>query len=147
MKLDKRIKDDFIEAYKARNLDKKNFLGVLKGAIETNQGKGIESTDENVLKLVKSMEKGLSETLKSKKTLNLDYSIQEIELGYLSPYLPTLMSENEIRQLIQVIISNNDNTNIGFLIGLFNKENKGKGFDNKLVGQIINELLLIKNEN
>jgi hypothetical protein len=35
---------------------KKKFY-VLKGSIETNEGKGVESNDENVLKLIKSLER------------------------------------------------------------------------------------------
>jgi hypothetical protein len=50
-------------------MDKKNFLGVLKGAIQTQEGKQIESTDENVLKVIKAFEKGITETIEGKKKI------------------------------------------------------------------------------
>ena len=59
MLLKEKINLDFVEAYKAKQMDKKNFLGVLKGAIQAQEGRMIDSTDENVLKVIKAMEKGI----------------------------------------------------------------------------------------
>jgi len=140
MSLKEQINADFVEAYKARNMEKKNFLGVLKGAIQNQEGKLIESTDENVLKLVKSFEKAVNETLEAKTKLGDVVEQQKAELIYLMPYLPTLMSVDEIRLIIKELLTReNLNKNIGFLMGVFNLEQKGKGFDNKSVLQIIKE--------
>ena len=143
MTLKEKINADFMEAYKAKNFEKKNFLGVLKGAIQTQEGKLIESTDENVLKIVKSFEKGINETIEAKNKLGQDINEQVAELSYLKPYLPTLMSEDEIKQIVKELISREGiNKNQGFLMGLFNKEQKGKAFDNKTVNRIIIENLV-----
>ena len=143
MTLKEKINTDFMEAYKSKNMGKKNFLGVLKGAIQTQEGKQIESTDENVLKVVKSLEKGINETIEGKIKLQLDVEEQKLELSYLQPYLPTLMGEDEIRSIVKEIVTREDiNKNQGFLMGLFNKEQKGKAFDNKTVSKIINEELV-----
>jgi len=140
MSLKEKINADFMEAYKAKNFEKKNFLGVLKGAIQTQEGKLIPSTDENVLKVVKSFEKGINETIEAKKKLGQDVTEQTAELSYLQPYLPTLMSEDEIRVIVNEIVSRDGiNKNQGFLMGVFNKEQKGKSFDNKVVNRIILE--------
>jgi uncharacterized protein YqeY len=142
MTLKEKINNDFMEAYKAKNMEKKNFLGVVKGAIQTQEGKMIESTDENVLKVIKTLEKGLIETIESKKRINQDPSKVETELSYLQPYLPTLMSEDEIRCVVKELLNREGiNKNQGFLMGMFNKEQKGKSFDNKAVSKIINEEL------
>lgn len=143
MLLKEKINLDFMEAYKSKNMDKKNFLGTLKGAIQTQEAKLIESSDENILKLIKAFEKGINETIEAKKKLNEDYTKSQEELNYLSPYLPTLMSDSEIREIVLEIINRDGvNKNQGFLMGLFNKEQKGKSFDNKLVSKIINEALV-----
>jgi uncharacterized protein YqeY len=100
----------------------------------------IESTDENVLKVIKSLEKSIKETLTAKVKLNESTHQQEMELSYLEPYMPKLMSEDEVRALVSEIISRpNVNKNVGFLMGTFNKENAGKSFDNKMVSTIIQE--------
>jgi len=142
MILKEKINADFMEAYKSKDMEKKNFLGVLKGAIQTQEGKQIESTDENVLKVIKALENGIVETIESKIKIGQDTIKYELELSYLKPYMPTLMSEDEIRSIVKEIVSREGiNKNQGFLMGLFNKEQKGKAFDNKSVSKIINEEL------
>lgn len=142
MLLKEKINADFMEAYKAKNMDKKNFLGVLKGAIQTQEGKQIESTDENVLKVIKAFEKGLNETIESKTKIGEDISQQLLEKSYIEVYLPTLMGEDEVRLIVkEMLVREGVNRNQGFLMGLFNKEQKGKAFDNKTVSKIIMEEL------
>jgi uncharacterized protein YqeY len=102
----------------------------------------IDSTDENVLKVIKAMEKGINETIEAKKKLNEGFEQQTLEISYLQPYLPTLMSDDEVRGIVKEILSRDGiNKNQGFLMGTFNKENQGKAFDNKRVSQIIQEEL------
>lgn len=143
MTLKEKINADFMEAYKSKDMEKKNFLGVLKGALQTQEGKQIESTDENVLKVIKAFEKGINETIESKTKIGEDVSQQLTEKKYLEVYMPALMSEDEIRGVVKEFLSReNINRNQGFLMGLFNKEQKGKGFDNKTVSKIITEELV-----
>jgi uncharacterized protein YqeY len=139
MTLKEQISNDFMTAYKAKDMKKKDFLGVLKGAIQNQEGKQIESTDENVLKVIKSMEKGVNETLESLKSSGADISEQEAELTYLKPYLPELMSETVVREKVRLIILEAANKNVGVLMGMFNKQNAGLAFDNKLVSSIFKE--------
>jgi uncharacterized protein YqeY len=142
MTIKDQINADFMEAYKAKNMEKKNFLGVLKGAIQTQEGKNIESTDENVLKVIKSLEKGINENIEGRKASGLDTVEQELELSYIKPYQPELMSEDVIREKVRLIILEVGKANLGLLMGTFNKQNNGKAFDNKVVSNIIKEELV-----
>ena len=54
------ISKDFMKAFKAKDMNKKNFLGVVKGEIQLQEGRGIEATDENVLKVLKRLQPKLS---------------------------------------------------------------------------------------
>jgi uncharacterized protein YqeY len=139
--LKEKINEDFMEAYKAKDLKKKNFLGVVKGNIQTQEGKMVMSTDTNVLKVLKSIEKGILENIESRKRMEMDYEEQELELTYIKPYMPSLMSEDTIREKIRSIMIENVGKNIGFLMGTFNYQNSGLAFDNKLVSKIIGEEL------
>lgn len=144
MTLKEQINADFLAAYKAKEMTKKNFLGTLKSQIQNNETKElkVESTDENVLKVIKSFEKGLNETIEAKKKLNQATTDEELELSFLQPYLPKLMSEDEVRVIVTEILARpNINKNAGFLMGTFNKENNGKAFDNKIVQKLFNEQL------
>ena len=134
------IKKDFLAAYKAKEMKKKNFLGLIKGAIETEEGKAILPSDEVVLAIIKSLEKGLKTTIDAKEKLGQDVSSEKEELSWLEPYKPTLMPEDEVRTIIKEILSReNASTNHGFLMGRFHKEQNGKAFDASMVIKIIRE--------
>ena len=129
-KLKEQIHNDFIIAFKNKEFDKKTLLGVIKGDIQNQEGRGVPSTDENVLKIIRKMEKSLKQT-------NTKQSLKELE--YIKVYLPTLMVEEEIRSILLEYI-NNDFLTMGQLMGQFNKEYKGKA-DNRVVSKLANYLL------
>ena len=137
MTLKDKINADFLEAYKSKNMKKKDFLGVLKGSIQTQEGKQIPATDENVLKVIKSLEKGIVENIDGRKKAGLDVSEQEAELEFLKPYKPTMLTEDEIRVMVKSLIEVSTSKNECVLMGDFNKKNKGKSFDNKVLFEII----------
>ena len=74
--------------------------------------------------------------------MGIDTSEQEAELGFIAPYLPTLMSEDVIREKVRLIVSEATIKNVGALMGMFNKQNVGQSFDNKMVSKIITEELV-----
>lgn len=129
MNLKEQINADFITAFKAKEMEKKNFLGLLKGEIQTDEGRGTVTTNETVISILRKMEKSLKQT-NSEESLG--------ELKYLEPYLPQLMSEDQIRVII-INYKANGLTQMGQIMGQFNKEHKGLA-DNKLVTTIIAEL-------
>lgn len=124
------ISKDFMKAFKAKDMDKKNFLGVIKGEIQLQEGRGINSTDENVLKVLKKIEKSLKQT---------NTEDTKRELGYIEKYLPVQMSEKEIREIVLEYTASGM-VNVGQIMGRFNKEHKGKA-DNKLVSEIAKSIL------
>jgi len=124
------ISKDFMTAFKMKDMNKKNFLGVVKGEIQLQEGRGVESTDENVLKVLKKIEKSLKQT-------NTEES--NVELGYIKKYLPEQMSEKEIKEIV-LEYTTSGVVNIGQIMGRFNKEHKGKA-DNKLVSEIAKSIL------
>ena len=48
MTLKEKINADFMSAFKNKETDKKNFLGVVKGEIQNEEGRSGEITDEGV---------------------------------------------------------------------------------------------------
>jgi len=130
MTLKEKINADFMFAFKNKETDKKNFLGVVKGEIQNEEGRSGEITDEGVMNILRKMEKSLKQT-------NTPESLQELE--YIKPYLPQLMGEEQIREIILGYKTNGLN-NVGQMMGEFNKNYKGLA-DNKLVSQVIKEIL------
>ena len=130
MSLKEKISADFMTAFKAKDMDRKNFLGVVKGEIQNEEGRGTVATDDVVLGILRKMEKSLTQT-------NTPESLGELE--YIKPYLPQLMGEDQIRTILADYKSNGLD-NMCALMGTFNKEHKGLA-DNKLVYTIIKEIL------
>jgi uncharacterized protein len=130
MSLKEQISTDFMVAFKAKEMDKKNFLGVVKGEIQNEESRNGGVTDESVMSILKKMEKSLKQT-------NTEDSLRELE--YIKPYLPTLMDETLIRSILESY-KNTGVTDMGKMMGSFNKEYKGKA-DNALVSKIVKEVL------
>lgn len=128
MNLRERINQDFLSAYKEKNMAKKTFLGVIKGEIDNLQGKGIEINDDSIMGILKAMEKSL-------KLTNNEQSLMELE--YLKVYLPTMLSEDEIRKII-VELKEKEVTSIKDVMGYFNSNYRGL-VDNSIVAKIIKE--------
>jgi len=126
MTLKEQINADFMTAFKNKEMTKKNFLGLIKGEIQNNESRQIESTDENVMSVLKKMEKSL-------KLTNTPESLSELE--FIKPYLPVLLGEDQIISIIREM-KENGLTNVGQIMGEFNKNYKGQ-VDNKVVATLI----------
>jgi uncharacterized protein YqeY len=131
MSLKEKINEDFILAFKAKEMEKKNFLGVIKGEIQNEESRNVGVTDESVMGILKKMEKSLKQT-------NTEESL--IELEYIKPYLPTLMDEVLIRSILESY-KNDGVDEMGKMMSAFNKEYKGKA-DNSLVSKLVKEILV-----
>lgn len=134
MSLKDQISADYMTAFRAKDTEKKNFLGVIKGEIQLAESKDNFKGEESVLAIVRKMEKSLNENAE-----NGDDTARN-ELEYLKPYLPQLMNEGEIRTILEKYVADGATPNIGFLMGSFNRDHSGKA-DNKVVSRIAKEIL------
>ena len=130
MSLKERINADFMAAFKAKEMDKKNFLGVVKGEIQNEIGRSGKDDDETVMGILKKIEKSLKQT-------NTAESLTELE--YIKPYLPVMMGEERIREILTNYKANGLN-NVGQMMSEFNKTFKGMA-DNSVVSRIVKEVL------
>ena len=139
MTLKEQIKTDFMSAFKARQMEKKNFLGLIKSAIETEEkNTGSELSDADVTKILKKFAKNLNESINAGGALDSVTQMQ-LELDIVEAYLPAQMSEEEITSIVETLIANGA-SNMGQIMGTFNKEYSGQA-DNKLVSQIARQKL------
>ena len=129
MELIKKINADFMTAYKEKKMDKKNFLGVIKGDVKNKFGDN--ASDSDVLAIVKKMEKSLKE-------VGTEEANQE--LSYLEPYLPKMMSNEETKNILDEFIKTQENVNIGSIMKHFNQNYKGL-VDNKIVQVLAKEVI------
>ena len=130
MSLIEKISDDFMAAYKAKNMERKNFLGVIKSEVckETKTPK-----DSYVISKLKSMVKNAEDT----------DSLSEYELEIINEYLPTQLDEDKLSTIIKGIIQNNNISSpkeIGKVMGFLKSEFDGQ-YDGKLAAKITKEIL------
>jgi uncharacterized protein YqeY len=131
MILIEKINEDFMSAFKAREIEEKNFLGVLKTEI-TKESKTPEDT--YIVGKIKSM-------IKSAEATN---SLTESELKILGRYLPSQMDELELKTVCMKFIMNIDSPtakDMGLVMG-FLKENYGGTYDGGMASKIVKELLV-----
>ena len=131
MELKQQLKDAHIKAMKEKDTLRKNLFSVLLGEIKNQEISGVESTDENVLLVIRKMEKTL---------LQVNTPESQLEIECIKPFLPSLMSEDKVREILTDLIDSGVSKNMGELMKNFNSQYKGKA-DNKIVSQIIKELL------
>lgn len=132
MSLKEQLNADFIIAFKAKEMERKNFLGLIKGEIQTEETRNgaISNSDDLVMSVFKKMEKSLKQT-NSPEAL--------IELTYLEPYLPIMKTEAELTEIILGYKADGV-SNVGQLMGRINKDYKWV-IDNALVSKIGPNLL------
>lgn len=133
MNLMERINADFMVAYKNKEMDKKNFLGVIKGEV-TKATK--TPSDDEIISVLRSMIKNNDKSMLETGGIS---SLTEDEVMLINSYLPVQMSEEVVREIVGVMISEGSN-NLGQIMGKFNKEYTGKA-DNNLVKQVALEML------
>lgn len=130
MSLIEKISGDFMAAYKAKDMKRKNFLGVIKSEV-SKESKTPE--DSYVIGKLKSM-------IKNAEATN---SLSEYELNIINEYLPTQLNEEKLSTIIKDIIENNNISSpkeMGKVMGFLKSEFDGQ-YDGKLAAKITKELL------
>jgi len=134
MTLQEQISADFMTAFKAKDMPKKTFLGLVKGEIQNESSKETFKGDESVLAIVKKMEKSLKE-------VGDEDSLRE--LTYIEGYLPQLMGFNELKDVIEYHVELEGLTtmkDMGKVMG-FLKSEFGSKYDGKMASTIIKDIL------
>ena len=128
MKLQDQIKKDRIVAIKAKDPLKRTLLTVLLGELD-REGKEVD--DVTVEAVIRKM-------IKNANTIGDISALAEIDV--LDAYLPQLMSESDVRTIIENMIYKADGSiMLGSIMKEFNIKYRGKA-DNKLVSEIAREL-------
>lgn len=128
MTIEMKINQDFMEAFKARNTEVKTLLATIKGEMQTLKKNLMVETlsDERSIELLNKFAKNMKETIR----LTNDEKIKE-ELLIIEGYLPKQMTEAEINQKLDEIISAGA-SNIGAIM----KEFAQLPVDKKMVSEL-----------
>tara|TARA_R110000772_G_scaffold17946_3_gene50059 strand:+ start:183884 stop:184276 length:393 start_codon:yes stop_codon:yes gene_type:complete len=127
MSLLEKINVDFLAAYKAKEMEKKDFLGFLKSEV-LREGKNPD--DAYIVGKFKSMRKKLVES----------ESISDLESEVLDTYIPSQLSEEDLTEIIGDVFTHTTNTNMGTIMKHLMSEYAGQ-YDGKMASTIARGLL------
>lgn len=147
--LKQKLREELRQSMLARNELKTSVLRMLLSAINYYEiqkgGAGYEATDEDVLTVIQSQAKQRKDSIEEfKKANRLELADKETkELEMLQAYLPTQMSEEEIKSLVKEAINQTGAKTIaemGKVMGALMPKVRGKA-DGSLVSKIVRENL------
>ncbi len=141
------IYKDLKEAMKAKEALKLEVLRMIKAEIIKYEVSGADKVidDEMVITILKRGVKQRKESAEGfEKGGNAEAAQKELdEIKILKTYLPELMSEDEVREIIQGVItqtSTSDLSDFGKVMGIVMGKTKGKA-DGNIVNQLVKEML------
>jgi len=148
MKVSERIDADIRATMLARDKEKLEALRAIKAAIllaKTEKGGSDVLNEETEIKILRKLISQRDEAAIIYKQANRPdlYQKEVNEAGYISAYLPAMMSEDEIIEVIKKIIAEtgaSSQADFGKVMGQTAKMLSGKA-DNKIVSAKIKELL------
>ena len=139
------IKKDQLQARKNNQTAEATLLTTLIGEasmIGKNDGNR-DSTDEEVISVIKKFVKNNNELMNYANKESSAYALAKDENEFLSQYLPSQMTEEEIRTAVQQRIHSLDEISpklMGKIMGWL-KENYGGQYDGALASKVVKELL------
>jgi uncharacterized protein YqeY len=148
MSLEKTINEDIKTAMLSKDKKKLEALRAVKAAIllaKTDKGSegGIsENTEMNILQKLVKQRKDSAALYQSQGRTDLAEE-ENFQLSVIEKYLPEQISEDEVRQHIQDIITETDAgsmKDMGRVMGMASKKLAGKT-ENKLIAAIVKEML------
>jgi len=148
MSLEQTINTDIKAAMIAKDKDKLRALRAIKSAIlvaQTAAGSTGDLTDEDEMKILNKLAKQRRDSMQIYKDQSRDdlYVVEEQELSVIAEYLPEQMSEEDVRSVIQEIVTNSGASSMadmGKVMGQAMAKLNGKA-DGKIISTLVKELL------
>ena len=142
--LKEELKKNEIAAMKARDKQTVSVLRLVNSEIksfEVNERQ--DATDEVVIKIIEKQIKQLKETLQYSTQLNDTEKMEEgkFAIELLTPYLPAQLSDEEVREMLKAIISENNfgPSDMGKIMKEIMPKVNGK-FDRSKINPMVKEL-------
>lgn len=150
------LKTDLVTAMKAANQTddvavkhvqnaRKTVLRAMLGAVQTAEKSGktaVEFSDEQVTALLGSEAKKRRETAEiyAKAGEPERAAVELAEVEVISEYLPSQLTEKEVRELVRETVTNMENPVFGMVMKAVTAQTKGRA-DGKLVSTVVKETL------
>ncbi len=131
------VTSDIKEAMKAKEKERLNALRYLKSLLLENK---TSKNPKPELDVVVAHQKKLKDSMEAYPTESEQRQKISEEIEFLKPYLPTPMTEEDVRKIISDILSKMEKPHIGMIMKELSPQIKGK-FDGKAANKIVQELM------
>lgn len=146
MSLKTQTEENIKQSLKAGQKEELSALRMLLAAVKNEEiAKQREATDEDVIAVVQRQIKQRKESAEIYEKAGREElsSKERAEIEVLSKFLPQQLSEDELRNVVQEVISTlpeNEKNNFGKVMGMVMAKVKGRAEGNE-VGRIVREML------
>lgn len=146
MSLQKQLRQDLMDAMRAKDAPRKSALRMVLAAIQLAEVESPEPLDdEEVVNVIRKEVKRREEAVEMMKEAGREELIpgELVELDLLKTYLPVLMSEDAVTELVKQTIDQlgaSSMRDMGRVMGSVMPLLKGKA-DGKMVNQVVRRLL------
>ncbi len=141
MSLLTQLTDEMKTAMKAGDKKRLSTVRMLISAIRYAQIDNPEMGEADEIKVLQKEAKKRRESIVAYKQAGRDEQriIEEEELKVIEEYLPVMMSEDEVRKVVERIVKEGDFANFGMVMNGVMKELKGKA-DGGMVSKMVKEV-------
>jgi uncharacterized protein YqeY len=146
MSLLENIRTDMLNATKAGNVDESQILKMVIATVKNEEiTKGESLSDDEVLKVLRKESKKIQDSIDQfTKMGRVDLlEKEEIQLNVLQKYLPQLMDDSKVRDIVKQAIADSNASgmkDMGKVMGIVMREVNGQA-DGNTVKNIVGELL------
>ncbi|KKR06353.1 MAG: GatB/Yqey [candidate division WS6 bacterium GW2011_GWF2_39_15] len=139
------LRTDMFKARKEGQISKSQILGMALASVKNVEIEKGELTDEQVIEVLRKEVKKLEDAYNQYKQGGRDdlANHEKEQLEALNIYLPTLMSEDQVRVVVSKVLETMPSATMkemGIVMGAAMKELKGKA-DGSVVNNIVKEML------
>jgi len=144
--LKEKINQELKEAMKSKNIDKRNALRLLTSAfkqVEVDERKSL--TEEDIISIIQKQIKTRNDSIEQYKKAQREdlIEIEQREINFYTPFLPTQLTEDELTKIIQEFIKSKEISSMkcmGQIMGFLTKSYKGL-YNGKSASLIVKKLL------
>jgi len=146
MSLDQDIRKDMFSASKSGNVLESDILKMVLASVKNEEiEKGEKLKDEEIIKVIRKESKKIEDSINEYTKMNRTDLVgkEKVQLEILNKYLPALMEESQIKEVVQRVIAQCNATgmkDMGKVMGMSMKELEGKA-DGNTVKNITQQLL------
>lgn len=134
MDIKSQLLEDMKQAMKSKDMDALGVIRFLRSEIQNYEIDNGEQNDPGVQKIIASQVKKIKDAVADFKKAGRDdlVSAEEAKIVVMEKYLPEQLSDEELEKIVDTVMSETEEKNVGKLIGVVMKQVSGRADGNRV---------------